>query len=416
MTEPGSKSTNMDHILPAIFLSQGNELPSLSNAIPEVLERIRQHLDMEVAFVSEFREGERVFRHVKHDPTQEPIIRPGDKGPLEESYCQRVVDGRLPEIITDAQKLPAALELPVTKALPVGAHMSVAIQLSDGRVYGTFCCFSCRPDPSLDQRDLAMMRVFADFVAKLIEQDESEMEVTRQKIATVRETLDQKLYSPVYQPIYDLSRQRVVGFESLTRFSAEPRRSPDLWFNEANEIGLGPELESAAIQHAMDILPHLGSGIYLSVNLSPCHILTGSIHNILKNAPLDHIILEVTEHEAIEDYSAFLDTITPLRKQGLRLAVDDAGAGFASFNHVLQLDPDLIKLDINLTRNIDQDAKRRALAAALISFAQESGIIVVAEGVETAAELETLKKLRVPKGQGYYLNRPLPMDQAMALL
>lgn len=140
------------------------------DSLPQLLNAIRQHLQMDVAFVSEFVRGRRVFRAVDPaDPTNP--VQAGASDPLDESYCQRVIDGRLPELMCDARQNPVATMLPVTHALPVGAHLSVPIRLADGSCYGTFCCFSFTPDQSLDERDLNMMRVFADVAARLIDNE-----------------------------------------------------------------------------------------------------------------------------------------------------------------------------------------------------------------------------------------------------
>jgi EAL domain-containing protein (putative c-di-GMP-specific phosphodiesterase class I) len=120
------------------------------------------------------------------------------------------------------------------------------------------------------------------------------------------------------------------------------------------------------------------------------------------------MVLEITEHEAIEDYAALATALEELRTLGVRIAIDDAGAGFASLRHTLLLRPDMLKVDISLTRDIDEDRAKRALTSALISFADEMGMAIVAEGIETEAELETLVSLGVPFGQGYYLAKPAP--------
>lgn len=126
-------------------------------------------------------------------------------------------------------------------------------------------------------------------------------------------------------------------------------------------------------------------------------------------------MLEVTEHASVSDYSLIAAELAPLRRKGLTLAVDDAGAGFASFRHILKLKPDVIKLDISLIHSIDTDIGCRALAAALIRFAEETGSKVVAEGVETAAELHVLRELGISLAQGYLLGRPLPTGEASLL-
>lgn len=398
----------------ALMSASSAEDRSIDEVVLDALGAIRLHLDMEVAFVSEFTEGRRWFRYV--DSALETLpIAVGDSNPLEESYCQRVVDGRLPELIQDATTVPAALELAVTTDLPVGAHLSVPIRLSDGQVYGTFCCFSTQPNLTLGDRDLAIMHLFAEFTSRQIDRDLTATIDRREMIERVTAMLEAELFTVVYQPIVDLVENKIIGLEALTRFWYQPIRSPNTWFAEAAKVGFGEQMEMAAIAKALVALDLIPEGIYLSLNVSPENILNGAIHRALQDAPLHRLVLEVTEHVAIPDYSQFDKCLAPLRDRGLRLAVDDAGAGYASFRHILQLNPDIIKLDIGLIHNIDTDPTRRALTAALVGFAQETGSKIVAEGVETTSELQALRQLRVCKAQGYLLGNPLPIDEAAAL-
>jgi EAL domain-containing protein (putative c-di-GMP-specific phosphodiesterase class I) len=120
----------------------------------------------------------------------------------------------------------------------------------------------------------------------------------------------------------------------------------------------------------------------------------------------ERVIIELTEHVRIDDYDLLLDSLSRVRERGARLAVDDTGAGFASLGHILHLRPELIKLDCQFTRGIDTDPTRRSLAHALVSFAHDIGAEVVSEGIETAAELDAVRALGVPYGQGYFLSRP----------
>ena len=381
-----------------------------SNSVPDILHAVREHLKMEVAFVSEFTKGQRVFRYVDSSWARSPV-RVGEGGPLEESYCQRVVDGRLPELINDAQTNPTAAEIEATFAVPVGAHMSVPIRLSDGSIYGTFCCFSRSADTSLNLRDLNLMRVFADLAGKMIDRER----VANRNLHDVHERIHQVLHGDalhmVYQPIYDLERAAIAGFESLSRFSATPTRSPDLWFNDAHAVGLGVELELKAIENALQVMPQLNDGLDLAVNASPETILDPRLEKLLSNMDrVSHLVLEITEHAAVERYEEIASRLKPYRDKGLQIAVDDAGAGYASFRHILNLEPDRIKLDMSLTRDIDIDPARRALAAALIHFSVDTGSILVAEGVETAAEAATLIELGVEKAQGYFLGRPMTLQ------
>lgn len=399
-------------------------LPLLIDAIPsghadtdrmlnEALHTARSVLRMQVAFIAEFEGGRRIFRHVDTDPEFMPI-RPGDSDPLEESYCQRVADGRLPELIPDATRNAEALRLPATLAMPVGAHLSVPIRFSDGHVYGTFCCFSRVPDASLNDRDIGLMRIFADFVGRLLERMTREQAERSAMRAQFQDVLDHGRYGVVYQPIVDVTTGRTGGYESLARFHTEPPRAPDAWFAEAARAGMGVELEMALLHRGLQGLQALPDTVYLSLNVSPATILAGDIAGALQGWPLPRIVLEVTEHTEIEDYAQLLAVLAPLRKAGVRLAIDDAGAGFASFRHVLKLHPELIKLDRSLTHRVDSDPSSRALAAALVRFAEETGSGVVAEGVETETELLTLRELGVSLVQGYLLGRPAALETWLA--
>lgn len=383
--------------------------------IERALHAIRAHLDMDVAFISEMVDGRRVFRHVDARPGND-LVQVGNSDPAEESYCQRVIDGRLPELMTDACLNAEALSLPATRALPVGAHLSVPIRLGDGQVYGTFCCFSHAPDISLTARDLAMMRVFAEMVAEEIQEELSK----RQAIQVLDQRIDKVLESGglqmVYQPIFNVVTGRAIGFESLARFSSDPYRAPDVWFCEAAMVNRELELESIAIRIALGALAQLPAEVYVAVNASPEMIVKGDFAGMLKGLPLNRIVVELTEHQAVERYEDVSAVMRPLQAQGLRVAIDDAGAGYASFRHILNLHPHIVKLDISITRAIDTDHSRRALAAALRGFALETGCSIVAEGVETSSELDTLRGLGIGSAQGYHLGRPMSLHQAQALI
>ncbi|WP_426308218.1 EAL domain-containing protein [Acidovorax facilis] len=378
------------------------------------LHAIRTHLDMDVAFISEFRDGRRFFRHVDSRSPNGPV-EVGGSDPLEESYCLRVADGRLPELMTDACMNAEALTLAATRALPVGAHLSVPIRLADGRVYGTFCCFRQSPDGSLTHRDLGMLRVVAQMVGDQIQQELSASDARQEIENRVHAVLNSDGLRMVYQPIFDLVQERITGFEALARFSTDPYRTPDVWFAEAAQAGLSIELEMKAIRMALQGLDRLPVQSYVSVNTSPDTLVNGNFSAELCDFPLDRIVVEITEHQAVERYEDISEVIRPLQAQGLRIAIDDAGAGYASFRHILNLHPHIVKLDTSITRSIDTDRSRRALAAALRGFATETGCKIVAEGVETAAELQTIRALGIGKAQGYYLGRPMPLEQARLL-
>jgi len=231
----------------------------------------------------------------------------------------------------------------------------------------------------------------------------------RQALGRIEEVLARQALTVVFQPIVDLITGRVIGVEALSRFPDLPTRSPDVWFAEAARVGLGAKLELAAIAVALQSIEELPTGSYLSLNAAPTTVTHPDFALLLKTVPADRIVVELTEHTSVEDYIALDASLQSLRSSGIRLAVDDAGAGFASLRHILNLRPDIVKLDVAITRGLHIDPARRALAAALLSFGQEIGASTIAEGVETWAELEALRALGIKHGQGYALGRPGPL-------
>jgi EAL domain-containing protein (putative c-di-GMP-specific phosphodiesterase class I) len=378
------------------------------NLIEDLLRAARHHLAMDVAFVSEFAGGQRVFRVVDADTETAVVCGGGD--PLEETYCQRIVDGVLPGVIPDTSLEPEARALAVTEALGIGAYVGVPLNFSDGRTYGTLCCFGHEAAPSLDESDRRYLAVVADVVAAQLERTEQERAQEAEAESLIGTLLYQRNFHPVFQPIVELATGRVVGVEALTRFTVDPEIGADGWFNRAALAGSGIDLELAALVLALDQIDQVPEGAYLSVNLSPAAV-PAAVPVLLPLAKKG-IVLEVTEHEEIVDYDTFLGVIAELREAGIRLAVDDAGAGYASLRHVLRLTPDIVKLDNSLTRGIEDDLALQALAKALVEFATKLSATVVAEGVESAAQLECLAGLGVACGQGYHLGRPgdLPLS------
>lgn len=236
------------------------------------------------------------------------------------------------------------------------------------------------------------------------EQAQLERELRTERI---RHAISHGGMDTLLQPIIDLRSGRAVGAEALSRFRATPLRPPDAWFAEAASLGLGVELEMTAVGLALEQLHRLPPGLYLSLNASVETIMSEQFRRALADVPAERVVLELTEHTRVRDYGRLEETLRHLRACGIRLAVDDAGAGYASFRHVLNLHPDVIKLDIGLTRGIDRDPARQALGSALLTFGLNAiNASIVAEGVETKGELDTLRSIGCPFGQGFYLGRP----------
>ena len=230
-----------------------------------------------------------------------------------------------------------------------------------------------------------------------------------------REELTDKIvreaFHPVFQPIVDLGSGMVVGWEALTRFADDT--PPDRQFAEAWAVGLGADLELAALRAAVRQARSLPAGRWLNLNVSPSLLDDPvSVRAVLAAADRP-VVLEITEHDTIADYAALRAAIGGLG-ESVRVAVDDAGAGIANFAHIVELRPDFVKLDLALVRGVDTDPGRQALVVAMRHFAQITGCRLIAEGVETAAEARSLVGLGVDFGQGYWYGRPATIDALTA--
>jgi EAL domain-containing protein (putative c-di-GMP-specific phosphodiesterase class I) len=208
------------------------------------------------------------------------------------------------------------------------------------------------------------------------------------------------------QPIVNLTTGRTVGVEALTRF--RDGRPPNVWFADAERCGLGRELDEMTFFQALPLLRALPPTWYMSVNASPELLLSPAFRERMLGSglELDRLVIEITEHVHVADYQALKEALVPLRGHGVKFAIDDTGAGYASLNHVLQLSPDIIKLDRTLLTDLETDRARRSLITALALVALEIGASVTGEGVERADQRDTLALLGVDHAQGYLFSPP----------
>lgn len=239
-----------------------------------------------------------------------------------------------------------------------------------------------------------------------VDADAGEAAVDQQR-AAVRRLLDEPtLVTPVFQPIVDLATGRVAGYEGLSRFPADGGRRPDEWFDLARRCGLGPMLQALALRRLLEV-PGRPNRTWLSLNLDAGALATDAIQEALPE-DLGGIVIEVTEQELPPDDEVLQRTLAGLRARGAKIALDDAGAGYAGLQHVVRIRPDIIKLDRSLVQGVDSDAERLALIESFAAFSARTGALLCAEGIETADELRVLVEARVDLGQGYHLGRPAP--------
>lgn len=218
------------------------------------------------------------------------------------------------------------------------------------------------------------------------------------------------------QPIVLLADGSIAEVEALARFASPPLQGPDRWFADAARVGRGTDLELVAVALALDTLEKIPHPIRLAINVGPETFCSQGLLDLLDAAVPERIIVELTEHVDIGDHPRLRQAREDLRRLGCQVAIDDTGSGFAGLSLLLEVAPEIIKLDRALTMGIDRDPVRRALAGALVAFAQETGAHVVAEGIETPEELSTLSDLGISYGQGFYLARPARIEALLPLL
>jgi EAL domain-containing protein (putative c-di-GMP-specific phosphodiesterase class I) len=246
------------------------------------------------------------------------------------------------------------------------------------------------------------------FVAGVLVPEAAEQVQAREQVARV---LAGRSYSIALQPIFDLQDGSVFALEALARFQPPDGPPPDVWLARAHEVGLGVELELALMDAALELLGRVPGGTLLSLNAGPQALAHPAVQQAIASAEQSRIVIELTEHAAVEDYPLLVDALAGLRREGVRLAIDDTGAGFASLMHILRLAPDFIKLDRQLISGLDLDPVRRSLLTSLMRFAEETGAKLIAEGVETATELKALEALGIRYAQGFHLARPAPVGE-----
>jgi len=386
---------------------------STQDLLAAVVRAARDRLGSDISFVAEFQNDRKVFREASHR-SNPCVVDKDDSLPLADTYCHRLAHNKISNVVNDAKKDPAVRDLAVTRALNIGAYIGVPVVLPDGEIYGTLCCIN-HDRTDLGPKDVQFLSVLADILSAHIARQRGITEDQRVKRQRIEHILNNESPRMVYQPIVNLSNGKIVAAEALARFESEPRRTPDKWFNEAWETGLGIDLEIKAMQEALALADHFPDSAYLTINLAPKTLLSDTFIQIARTLDLDQVVFEITEHEVVSDFQPLRLVADRLRELGARVAIDDVGAGYSGLNRILELRPDILKLDLQLNGNIHRDPAKQAMVSAVSGFASRTGALVVAEGIETAEEMETLQSLGVGYGQGYYFAKPGPLPLKLDL-
>jgi EAL domain-containing protein (putative c-di-GMP-specific phosphodiesterase class I) len=370
--------------------------------VADLLLIAKRSLGLSVSFLSRL---DGTTQHLEVVESSVPFLfQEGNKQPQATSLCQAILDKKLPPVIPDLKAFPEAMKLPAARLPRIRSYVSVPVRLSDGTVYGTFCAAGLTSDKGLTKRDQSLMEVLAHAAAVIIEPDVRD----RARQTEIAERLAPIVAAGgpavVLQPIVDLATGQRVGAEALSRFPIEWGKAPDVCFEEAHSIGAGDRLELLALRRAAGYLDEVTG--YVAMNVSPGTLLTPECTELLREFDLGRVLLELSEHDKVADYAELMTVLDPLRAAGMRLAIDDVGAGFSSLRHIILTAPDVIKLDRSIVDGVSSDPVLRSLVGSLVDFAGGCDARVVAEGIETAADGDILCALGVDYGQGWYYGRP----------
>ncbi|MEJ5868683.1 EAL domain-containing protein [Pseudokineococcus sp. 5B2Z-1] len=322
------------------------------------------------------------------------------------SPCRRVLaEGR--GVVADLVGDPSGRE---ALAAPAGlAAYAGAPVLVRGRAHGTLCTASDR-QVALTRSDASVLEVLADLAGRQLARLEDDDAVRTRREEALAPLLAPGGLRVVVQPVVDLVADRVVGVEALARFPGRGQ-GPDRVFAAAADVGLGTALELAAVDAATALLDRLPAHLHLAVNAGPALVTHPGLLERLAALPPGRVVVEVTEHEDLADHPGLPAALAALRAAGARVALDDVGAGYAGLRSVVDLSPDVIKADASLVRGLPESPARRSLVRALVALAADLGADLVAEGVETPAELAELRRLGVRLAQGFLLGRPAPLEE-----
>jgi EAL domain-containing protein (putative c-di-GMP-specific phosphodiesterase class I) len=388
-----------------------------SDMVSRVLSTVRAHLEMDLAFVAQHSAAKGlVYRFV--DGPQADLaargIRIGAPVPLEDAYTGPILADQTPVVLDDIQQDEAFRALGSTIGLGIGSYVGVPLSFSNGRPYGVLACIRHAGGTRITPSEVRFLEALSRMLAEQIADERRRQRSRTASMRRIQRVLRSGELEMAYQPIVTLEAGTPVGVEALARFSEDIGQPPNAWFSEAATIGLGVDLELLALERALDRQPEIGTELFLAVNLGPEALASPRLPGVLAGFEASRIVLELTEHAQVQDYDALIVALARLRDAGARIAVDDAGAGYSSLQHILRISPDVIKLDITLTRDVDSDPVRCALAASLVSFSRHSSAVLVAEGVETRDEAQTLRDLGIGLGQGFLFAHPGPMPALRA--
>lgn len=373
---------------------------SLSETIRLSLSALRHGLDMDVAFLSEFKDGRRILRGIDQRAGDTPVLLQGTSEPLAGTLCKRVAAGELPTVM-EGDAAPS----------PYTSYVCQPIQRPNGDVLGVLGCGSKTRTRRVTSAERRLLRALATLILSHIG--------TADQTARLHEGLGHRLtatltggrFRQLFQPIVRIRDMRTVGYEALTRFPDLSTMSTQAVFDAARAQGLGPHFEFQAarriVERTRESIAQYG---FIALNFSHHTLLMETLETLYEwgceGLPEHGYVIEISEQEAVDNFDILREVMRRMRGAGLRLAIDDVGAGQAGLRHILQLEPDMIKIDRSVTAEIVDHRASRAMVSALTSFGAQTDCDIVCEGVETVQALDILRDLGAHYAQGYLLGRP----------
>jgi EAL domain-containing protein (putative c-di-GMP-specific phosphodiesterase class I) len=359
---------------------------------------------MDVAFVSrQIGTTHRIFTHVAARGIAP--FNGGDTNANDNSLCWLVIQGKLPERVIDTSLYEVAACLPITDAINVRSHFSVPMRRRDGRVHGSLCCFSYRPRPDIEERDMQMLRSVAAIVSDQIESRIEAEERGAEAAQEIARLIAEDDLVIIHQPIYDLTDWHLIGHECLMRQKADPDRSPLDILEQARAAGKTLELELHAAAKALATLDPAYPDRFIAINVSTTTLASEGLAALIPENLAMRLVIELNEQDTATHQALVRSAIQSLKSRAW-VAINSAGAGFLGLQALIDLGPDIVKIDRDLLAGLGSDPARRALVKALVQFAGETGVTLIAQGVETREDLQALRDLGVRFAQGFALGRP----------
>ncbi|MGP1674549.1 MAG: EAL domain-containing protein, partial [Candidatus Limnocylindrales bacterium] len=335
--------------------------------------------------------------------TRDAGLPPVVEGLQAEAIIAKATDGPWVDDWSDPEGQPNHT---LVKGVPIAAVAWAPIE-ADGRVIALLVVGGPLVAVEQEQRLASLVDLASIVAASTLGRALREHSTRIGSRARIQAVLDAGAFHAVFQPLVDLTSGRIFGYEALTRF--EDGTPPDVVFAEAAAAGMSIQLEVATARAALEAASTLPANRTINLNVSPELILAREpIRTMLRESGFG-VVLEITEHSAVTDYAMLRAAIAGIGPE-VRLAIDDAGAGFSSLRHILELRPSMVKLDVSLIRGIDTDLARQAMVAGMVHFANRLAVSLIAEGVENEAEKATLLALGVTGAQGYLFGRPISVE------